>query len=92
MSWLRFVACGSLGTSVFSYKRKNLDIATLAQKLNAANILKGSVRTPGKGSWYPRKFSKTGKFPHGSKKEKLYRKRRNGKGRLSRLLAWGLGL
>jgi len=48
MSWLRFVACGSLGTSVFSYKRKNLDIATLAQNLNAANILKGSVRTPGK--------------------------------------------
>jgi adenylate cyclase len=35
-------------TSAFSFKGKNVDIPTIAQKLNVANILEGSVRTSGK--------------------------------------------
>jgi TolB-like protein/class 3 adenylate cyclase/Flp pilus assembly protein TadD len=35
-------------TSAFSFKGKHVDTATLAQKLNVANILEGSVRKSGK--------------------------------------------
>ena len=35
-------------TSAFSFKGRNVDIPTVAQKLNVANILEGSVRTSGK--------------------------------------------
>jgi len=35
-------------TSAFSFKGKDVDIPTLAQKLNVANILEGSVRRSGK--------------------------------------------
>jgi adenylate cyclase len=35
-------------TSAFSFKGRNVDIPTIAQKLNVANILEGSVRTSGK--------------------------------------------
>lgn len=35
-------------TSAFSFKGKNVDIPTIAKKLNVANILEGSVRTSGK--------------------------------------------
>ena len=35
-------------TSAFSFKGKDVDIPTVAQKLNVANILEGSVRKSGK--------------------------------------------
>jgi TolB-like protein/class 3 adenylate cyclase len=35
-------------TSAFSFKRKDVDIPTIAQKLNVATILEGSVRKSGK--------------------------------------------
>jgi len=35
-------------TSAFSFKGKDVDIATVAQKLNVANVLEGSVRKSGK--------------------------------------------
>jgi len=35
-------------TSAFSFKGRNVDIPTIARKLNVANILEGSVRTSGK--------------------------------------------
>jgi adenylate cyclase len=36
-------------TSAFYFKRKQVDIAEIAQKLNVGTVLEGSVRNPGTG-------------------------------------------